>query len=37
MEVKEIDDVKEIKERNAARRTGRLGGGVVDQARPTLP
>jgi hypothetical protein len=35
-EVKEIDEVKETKERSAARRTGRLGGGAVDQSRPML-
>ena len=37
LEVKEIDEVKEIKELIEARRAGRLGGGVVDQSRPTLP
>ena len=36
LEVKEIDEVKEIKERSAARRTERLGGGAVDQSRPML-
>jgi len=37
MEVKEIEEVKEIKEWKGGRRTGQLGGGIVDQSRPTLP
>ena len=37
LEVKEIDEVKEIQERSAERRTGQLGGGAVDQSRPKLP
>ena len=37
LEVKEIDEVKELQEWRAARQTGRLGGGVVDQSRPKLP
>ena len=37
MEVKEIDEVEELQERRAPRRTGWLGGGVVDESRPMLP
>ena len=37
MEVKEIEEAAEIEELIEARRTGRLGGGVVDQSRPKLP
>jgi hypothetical protein len=37
MEVKEIDEAAEIEELVEATRTGRLGGSVVDQSRPTLP
>ena len=37
LEVKEIDEVKELQEWRAARQTGRLGGDAVDQSRPMLP
>jgi hypothetical protein len=37
LEIKEIDEAAEKEELMEARRTGHLGGGVVDQPRPTLP
>src|SRR5229473_143252 len=37
MEVKELNEETEMEELTEARRTCRLGGSVVDQARPTLP